>query len=75
MRHHRGFRKGALRHHVKVGVVPGDGGAVISPLPIGPHRTKEFLTRVSFMTGEKAGRIRIVKYAVAPDQVLTRPTN
>jgi enoyl-CoA hydratase/carnithine racemase len=31
--------------HVKVGVVAGDGGAVIWPLLIGPARAKEFLMR------------------------------
>ncbi len=58
--------------HVKVGVVAGDGGAVIWPLLIGPHRAKEFLMRGNFMTGAEAGRIGMVNYAVPPDQVMTR---
>ena len=58
--------------HVKVGVVAGDGGAVIWPLLIGPHRAKEFLMRGNFINGAEAGRIGMVNYAVAPDQVMTK---
>ncbi len=39
--------------HVKVGVVAGDGGAVIWPLLIGPHRAKEFLMRGNFIDGAR----------------------
>ena len=58
--------------HVKVGVVAGDGGAVIWPLLIGPHRAKEFLMRGNFINGAEAGRIGMVNYAVAPDQVIVK---
>ena len=58
--------------HVKVGVVAGDGGAVIWPLLIGPHRAKEFLMRGNFINGAEAGRIGMVNYAVPPDQVMGR---
>ena len=58
--------------HVKVGVVAGDGGAVIWPLLIGPHRAKEFLMRGNFINGAEAGRIGMVNYAVPPDQVMPR---
>jgi enoyl-CoA hydratase/carnithine racemase len=58
--------------HVKVGVVAGDGGAVIWPLLIGPHRAKEFLMRGNFISGADAGRIGMVNYAVAPDLVMPR---
>jgi enoyl-CoA hydratase len=58
--------------HVKVGVVAGDGGAVIWPLLIGPHRAKEFLMRGNFINGAEAGRIGMVNYAVAPEQVMPR---
>jgi enoyl-CoA hydratase len=58
--------------HVKVGVVAGDGGAVIWPLLIGPHRAKEFLMRGHFINGAEAGRIGMVNYAVAPDQVMAK---
>jgi enoyl-CoA hydratase len=58
--------------HVKVGVVAGDGGALIWPLLIGPNRAKEFLMRGNFINGAEAGRIGMVNYAVAPDQVLAK---
>jgi enoyl-CoA hydratase len=58
--------------HVKVGIVAGDGGAVIWPLLIGPHRAKEFLMRGNFISGAEAGRIGMVNYAVAPEQVMTK---
>jgi enoyl-CoA hydratase len=58
--------------HVKVGIVAGDGGAVIWPLLIGPHRAKEFLMRGNFISGAEAGRIGMVNYAVGPDDVMTK---
>ncbi|MGA2411870.1 MAG: enoyl-CoA hydratase-related protein [Candidatus Binataceae bacterium] len=58
--------------HVKVGVVAGDGGAVIWPLLIGPHRAKEFLMRGNFINGAEAGRIGMVNYALPPEQVLAK---
>ncbi len=58
--------------HVKVGVVAGDGGAVIWPVLIGPHRAKEFLMRGNFINGAEAGRIGMVNYALAPEQVMPK---
>jgi enoyl-CoA hydratase/carnithine racemase len=58
--------------HVKIGVVAGDGGAVIWPLLIGPHRAKEFLMRGNLISGAEAGRIGMVNYAVAPEQVMAK---
>jgi enoyl-CoA hydratase len=58
--------------HVKVGVVAGDGGAVIWPLLMGPHRAKEFLMRGNFINGAEAGRIGMVNYAVPPEDVMPR---
>lgn len=58
--------------HVKVGIVAGDGGAVIWPLLIGPHRAKEFLMRGNFITGAEAGLIGMVNYAVAPEEVMPK---
>jgi enoyl-CoA hydratase len=58
--------------HVKVGVVAGDGGAVIWPLLVGPHRAKEFLMRGNFINGAEAGRIGMVNYAVPPEQVMPK---
>jgi len=58
--------------HVRVGIVAGDGGALIWPLLIGPHRAKEFLMRGHFINGAEAGRIGMVNYAVPPEQVMTK---
>jgi enoyl-CoA hydratase/carnithine racemase len=58
--------------HVKVGVVAGDGGAVIWPLLIGPHLAKEFLMRGNFINGAEAGRIGMVNYAVPQEQVMAK---
>ena len=58
--------------HVKVGVVAGDGGAVIWPLLIGPHRAKEFLMRGNFINGAEAGRIGMVNYALPAEQVMAK---
>jgi enoyl-CoA hydratase len=58
--------------HVKVGIVAGDGGAVIWPLLIGPHRAKEFLMRGNFISGAEAGKIGMVNYAVSPEDVMPR---
>ncbi len=56
--------------HVRVGIVAGDGGAVIWPLLIGPARAKEFLMRGNLINGADAARMGLVNYAVAPDQVM-----
>ncbi|HEY6421147.1 MAG TPA: enoyl-CoA hydratase-related protein [Candidatus Binataceae bacterium] len=58
--------------HVKVGIVAGDGGAVIWPLLIGPARAKEFLMRGNLINGAEAVKIGLVNYAVAPELVVPR---
>jgi enoyl-CoA hydratase len=58
--------------HVRVGIVAGDGGALIWPLLVGPHRAKEFLMRGHFINGAEAGRIGMVNYAVPPEQVTAK---
>lgn len=58
--------------HVKVGIVAGDGGAVIWPLLIGPARAKEFLMRGTLINGADGARIGLVNYAVPPAAVLAK---
>src|SRR5713101_1383469 len=58
--------------HVKVGIVAGDGGAVIWPLLIGPARAKEFLMRGNLVNGADAFKMGMVNYAVAPEQVMAK---
>ena len=50
--------------HVKVGLVAGDGGAVIWPQLIGFARAKEFLMTGDLMTAKRAAEIGLVNYAV-----------
>lgn len=57
--------------HVKVGLVAGDGGAVVWPLLVGPARAKEFLMRGNLMSGAEAHALGLVNHAVAADQVMT----
>ena len=56
--------------HVKVGLVAGDGGAVIWPLLVGVSRAKEFLMRGTLINGTDAARIGLVNHVVAKDEVL-----
>jgi enoyl-CoA hydratase/carnithine racemase len=55
--------------HVKVGLVAGDGGAVIWPLLIGVGRAKEFLMRGKVINGTEAHSIGLVNHAVAADRL------
>ncbi len=56
--------------HVNVGLVAGDGGAVIWPLLIGPHRAKEYLMAGKLATAEEAERMGLVNHVVPADQVV-----
>lgn len=56
--------------HVKVGLVAGDGGAMIWPLLIGPSRAKEFLLRGHLIDGVEAERIGLVNHVRPTDEVL-----
>lgn len=46
--------------HVSVGLVAGDGGAVIWPLLAGPNRAKEYLLTGDRLTAQEAERIGLV---------------
>lgn len=58
--------------HVRVGLVAGDGGAVIWPLLIGPNRAKEYLMRGLLIRGDEAAKIGLVNHAVPADQVMAK---
>jgi len=58
--------------HVKIGLVAGDGGAVIWPMLVGPNRAKEFLMRGNLISAADAARMGLVNYALPPDQVLPK---
>jgi enoyl-CoA hydratase len=52
--------------HVKVGVVAGDGGAVIWPQLVGYARAKEYLMTGDPLSGKEAERIGLINHVV-PD--------
>ncbi len=58
--------------HVKVGLVAGDGGAVIWPLLCGLVKAKEYLMTGDLMTAAEAERIGLINYAVPPDEVMPK---
>jgi enoyl-CoA hydratase len=58
--------------HVRIGVVAGDGGAVIWPPLIGPSRAKEYLMRGNLINGVEAARMGLVNYAVPAAEVMPK---
>jgi len=56
--------------HVKVGLVAGDGGAVIWPLLININRAKELLLTGDLVNAAEAYRIGLVNRVTPADQVL-----
>lgn len=58
--------------HVGIGVVAGDGGALLWPLLIGPNRAKEFLMTGDALTGAEAARIGLVNHAVPSEELEAR---
>jgi enoyl-CoA hydratase len=50
--------------HVKVGIVAGDGGAVIWPLAVGPARAKQYLLTGDPVSAVEAERIGLVNRVV-----------
>src|ERR671924_1032300 len=57
--------------HVRVGVVAGDGGAVIWPWLVGAARAKEFLLTGDLLTATEAERIGLVNRVVPAGQAYT----
>lgn len=58
--------------HVRIGLVAGDGGAVIWPLLIGPARAKNFLLRGLLMKGKEAADMGLITYAEPAGKVVDR---
>jgi len=56
--------------HVKVGLVAGDGGAVIWPLLIGINRAKELLLTGDLVSAQEAHRIGLANRVLPAEQVL-----
>ncbi len=55
--------------HVKVGLVAGDGGALIWPLLIGFPRAKEYLLTGEVLTGRRAAEIGLVNHALPREEL------
>ena len=53
--------------HVKVGLVAGDGGALIWPQLLGYARAKEFLMTGEMLTAERAHAIGLINHVVPHD--------
>ena len=56
--------------HVKVGLVPGDGGAVLWPLLVGPSRAKEYLMTGDLIPAAEAERIGLVNHVGPAESML-----
>ncbi|MBO6689762.1 MAG: enoyl-CoA hydratase/isomerase family protein [Henriciella sp.] len=55
--------------HVKVGLVAGDGGAVIWPQLVGFAKAKELLMTGDMLTAAEAQQLGLINYAVPTDQL------
>jgi enoyl-CoA hydratase len=55
--------------HVKMGLVAGDGGALIWPQLIGYAKAKEFLLTGSAVAAPEAARIGLINYAVKAEEL------
>ena len=55
--------------HVRVGLVAGDGGAVIWPLLVGYARAKQYLLGGDLLSAREAERIGLVNFCVAADEL------
>jgi len=55
--------------HVSIGLVAGDGGAVIWPQLIGYARAKEYLLTGDLMSASEAARIGLINHAVSPSEL------
>jgi len=55
--------------HVKVGLVAGDGGALMWPLLMGFARAKEYLLTGDVMTGRQAAELGLINHAVTADEL------
>jgi enoyl-CoA hydratase len=58
--------------HVRIGLVAGDGGAVIWPLLVGVNRAKEFLMTGEFVSASEAERLGLVNHVVPSEELLEK---
>ena len=60
--------------HVRMGLVAGDGGAVIWPALVGMARAKQYLLTGDWISGSEAARMGLVNFALPTEEVLPRAT-
>jgi enoyl-CoA hydratase len=60
--------------HVRVGLVAGDGGAVLWPLLVGPVLAKRFLLTGEALTADAAARLGLISEAIPDEDLLSRAT-
>ncbi|MFC1886391.1 enoyl-CoA hydratase/isomerase family protein [Thermodesulfobacteriota bacterium] len=58
--------------HIKVGLVAGDGGAVIWPLLCGIAKAKEFLMTGDLIYAPEAERIGLINHVVSSEEVMPK---
>jgi len=58
--------------HVKAGLVAGDGGAILWPMLLGPHRGKELLFTGDIVTAQQAAQLGLVNHLCAPADLRRR---
>jgi len=58
--------------HVTVGLVAGDGGAVIWPMLCGLAKAKEYLMTGDLLTATEAERIGLINHVVPQDEVMSK---
>lgn len=56
--------------HIDAGLVAGDGGTILWPLLVGPHRAKEMLMSGRKVYGPEAGGMGLVNHVVPGDKLL-----
>ncbi|MDP6455071.1 MAG: enoyl-CoA hydratase/isomerase family protein [SAR202 cluster bacterium] len=61
--------------HVRAGLVAGDGGALIWPHLVGPHRAKELLMSGRLIDAQEADKIGLVNRVVPLDSLMQEATD
>lgn len=61
-----------LASHVRVGLVAGDGGALLWPLLVGANRAKEYLSLGELVDGKTAEKVGLVNHCVPAAQVMAK---
>ena len=60
--------------HTRMGMVAGDGGAVVFPVLLGLAKARDFLMRSKVVLGKEAAEIGLCNYSVPREEVLAEAT-